>query len=57
MNISLTKSEVATIKQVIKSQIDCEKDAVQMFPENADYFKQLIKDWKSIQKKLRGIKC
>lgn len=51
MTLNLTKSEVATIKDILDSSIDCEKDALGM-----EGYRRLglqrLKDWKSIKKKI-----
>lgn len=53
MKVSLTKSEVQTIREIIKSQTECERDAITCFPEHVEVWRQKLRDWKSIRKKLK----
>lgn len=55
MKLYLTKFEINLIKDVCKSNIDCERDCQIQFPEAIEQFKASEKGWKSIRKKLRRL--
>ncbi len=59
MMVSFTKSELETIRDSLKSQIDCEKEALIAYPDEHEatqnYWRTNLKNWISIRKKLKKV--
>lgn len=51
-----TQSELETILAATHHMIDCEMDAVNLFPDDAKMYKTEVKNWRSIKRKIRAWK-
>lgn len=56
MNLNLTRSEIETIRAACGHMIDCEKGAIHDIPESADVFRQEVRKWTSIRRKINKLK-
>lgn len=55
MILNLTRPEIETIREACRHMIDCESDSAKQFPEQAEMFKQEVRNWQSLRRKIKTV--
>ncbi len=54
--IIMTAEEIHLLIKECDSMVDCDTDAIDQFPESANYFKMAVRFWKRLRKDLKTLK-